>query len=199
MNYSFEYIDIILLAMIAGFILLRLREILGRRSGNEKKNFHNPVDHSTLQENLKSKSSKSNIEDLDEKAKADFLKGAKLAYEMIITSFAKGEKSVLKPLVDKKIFQNFSQEIEERKTKNLKSELTFVGLKSVKINDFQKKDNVYTFTVNFVCEIITCLRDKENKVLEGNPDEIKTVKDTWKFSKNMWNNSPNWILTGTEI
>ena len=118
---------------------------------------------------------------------------------MIITSFAKGEKSALKPLVNKEMFQNFSQEIEERKTKNLKSELTFVGLKSAKINDFQKKDNVYTFTVNFVSEIITCLRDKENKVLEGNPDEIKTVKDTWKFSKNMWNNNPNWILTGTEI
>ena len=199
MNYSFEYIDIILLAMIAGFILLRLREILGRRGGHEKKNFHNPVNHSTLQENLKSKNLKSNITDLDEKAKADFLKGAKLAYEMIITSFAKGEKSALKPLVNKEMFQNFSQEIEERKTKNLKSELTFVGLKSAKINDFQKKDNVYTFTVNFVSEIITCLRDKENKVLEGNPDEIKTVKDTWKFSKNMWNNNPNWILTGTEI
>ena len=118
---------------------------------------------------------------------------------MIITSFAKGEKSALKPLVNKEMFQNFSQEIEERKTKNLKSELTFVGLKSAKINDFQKKDNVYTFTVNFVSEIITCLRDKENKVLEGNPDEIKTVEDTWKFSKNMWNNNPNWILTGTEI
>ena len=199
MNYSFEYIDIIILAMIAGFILLRLREILGRRGGHEKKNFNNPVNNSTLQENLKSKSSKSNIADLDEKAKADFLKGAKLAYEMIITSFAKGEKSVLKPLVNKEMFQNFSQEIEERKTKNLKSELTFVGLKSAKINDFQKKDNVYTFTVNFVSEIITCLRDKENKVLEGNPDEIKTVEDTWKFSKNMWNNNPNWILTGTEI
>jgi len=199
MNYNFEYIDIILFAMIAGFIALRLRDILGRKSGHEKKNFDNQINRSTLSENFKPQTRKPIIGNLDEKAKADFLKGAKLAYEMIITSFAKGEKSVLKPLVNKEIFQNFYNEIERRKKQNLKSELTFIGIKSAKINDFEKKDNIYTFTVNFVSEIITCLRDKEDKILEGNPDEIKTVNDTWKFSKNMWSSNPNWILTETEI
>ena len=199
MNYNFEYIDIILFAMIAGFIALRLRDILGRKSGHEKKNFDNQINRSTLSENFKHQTRKPIIGNLDEKAKADFLKGAKLAYEMIITSFAKGEKSVLKPLVNKEIFQNFYNEIERRKKQNLKSELTFIGIKSAKINDFEKKDNIYTFTVNFVSEIITCLRDKEDKILEGNPDEIKTVNDTWKFSKNMWSSNPNWILTETEI
>ena len=199
MNYNFEYIDIILFAMIAGFIALRLRDILGRKSGHEKKDFHNQVNRSTVNQNFEPQTKKPFVGDLDEKAKADFLKGAKLAYEMIITSFAKGEKSALKPLVNKEIFQNFSNEIERRKNQNLKSELTFIGLKSVKINDFEKKDNIYTFTVNFVSEIITCLRDKENKILEGSLDEIKTVNDTWKFSKNMWSTNPNWILTETEI
>jgi len=199
MNYNFEYIDIILFAMIAGFIALRLRDILGRKSGHEKKNFNNQINRSTVNENFKPQTRKSVIGDIDEKAKADFLKGAKLAYEMIITSFAKGEKSVLKPLVNKEIFQNFSKEIERRKNQSLKSELTFIGLKSAKIDDFEKKDNVYIFTVNFVSEIITCLRDKEDKILEGNPEQIKTVNDTWKFSKNMWSSNPNWVLTGTEI
>ncbi len=199
MNYNFEYIDIILFAMIAGFIALRLRDILGRKSGHEKKDLHNQINRSTVDQDFKPQTRKPLVGDLDEKAKADFLKGAKLAYEMIITSFAKGEKSALKPLVNKEIFQNFSNEIERRKNQNLKSELTFIGLKSVKINSFEKKDNIYIFTVNFVSEIITCLRDKEDKILEGNPDEIKTVNDTWKFSKNMWSSNPNWILTETEI
>tara|TARA_B100000029_G_scaffold478525_1_gene524713 strand:- start:661 stop:1260 length:600 start_codon:yes stop_codon:yes gene_type:complete len=199
MNYNFEYIDIILFAMIAGFIALRLRDILGRKSGHEKKDLHNQINRSTVDQDFKPQTRKPLVGDLDEKAKADFLKGAKLAYEMIITSFAKGEKSALKPLVNKEIFQNFSNEIERRKNQNLKSELTFIGLKSVKINSFEKKDNIYIFTVNFVSEIITCLRDKENKILEGSLDEIKTVNDTWKFSKNMWSSNPNWILTETEI
>ena len=118
---------------------------------------------------------------------------------MIITSFAEGDKKALKPLLNKKIFQNFSDEIDHRKKENLKSELTFVGVKSAEIKNFEKKDNNYTFTVNFVSEIITCKKDKNNKVIEGNPDIIKTVKDVWKFSKNMWSSNPNWYLVETQV
>ena len=118
---------------------------------------------------------------------------------MIITSFAEGDKKALKPLLNKKIFQNFSDEIDYRKKENLKSELTFVGVKSAEIKNFKKKDNIYTFTVNFVSEIITCKKDKNNNVIEGNPDIIKTVKDVWKFSKNMWSSNPNWYLVETQI
>ena len=82
--------------------------------------------------------------------------------------------------------------------KNIKSELTFVGIKSAKIKNFEKKDNIYTFTVDFVSEIITCKKDKNDKVIEGNPDIIKTVNDIWKFSKNMWSNNPNWYLVETQ-
>ena len=81
---------------------------------------------------------------------------------------------------------------------NLKSELTFVGVKSAEIKNFEKKDNIYIFTVDFVSEIITCKKDKNNKVIEGNPDIIKTVNDIWKFSKNMWSNNPNWYLVETQ-
>ena len=122
----------------------------------------------------------------DDSAKLEFLNGAKTAYETIITSFAKGDKNVLKPLLNKEIFQNFSDEIDNRKKENVKSELTFVGINSAKIKNFEKKDNIYTFTVDFVSEIITCKKDKNNKVIEGNPDRIKIVNDVWKFSKNMW-------------
>ena len=194
MNYSFEYIDIILLAMIAGFIFLRLRGILGKRTNfNEKlsADFKQEFQKETIKKNLENQT-------FDDSAKQKFLNGAKEAYEMIVTSFAKGDKNILKPLLNKEIYQNFSNEIDNRKKENIKSELTFVGVKSAKIKNFEKKDNIYTFTVDFVSEIITCKKDKNNKVIEGNPDIIKTVNDVWKFSKNMWSNNPNWYLVETQ-
>ena len=198
MNYSFEYIDIILLAMIAGFIFLRLRGILGKRTGNEESvgsQFGRELDKKKSQKN----EVKIGLDKFDDDAKDKFIKGAKIAYEKIIVAFAKGEKSVLKPLLDKEIYKNFSDEIDKRNKDNLKSELTFVGVKSVKIKNFEKKDNIYIFTVNFISEIITCKKDKNNKIIEGNPDIIKTANDVWKFSKNMWSSNPNWYLIETQI
>jgi len=199
MNSSFEYLDIILLAIIAGFIILRLRGILGRRTGHEKKDFGDLFGKKVSQSGSEKKVVNLNSGKLDNAAKEQFIKGAKKAYEMIITSFAKGDKKTLKPLLNKKIFQNFSDEIDYRKKENLISELTFVGVKSAEIKNFEKKNNNYTFTVDFVSEIITCKKDKNNNVIEGNPDIIKTVKDVWKFSKNMWSGNPNWYLVETQI
>ena len=199
MNSSFEYLDIILLAIIAGFIILRLRGILGRRTGHEKKDFGDLFGKKVTQSASEKKVVNLSSSKLDNEAKEQFIKGAKQAYEMIITSFAKGDKKTLRPLLDKDIYQNFSDEIDLRKKENLKSELTYVGVKSAKIKNFEKKDNIYIFTVNFVSEIITCKKDKNNKVIEGNPDIIKTVNDVWKFSKNMWSSNPNWYLVETQV
>jgi len=199
MNSGFEYLDIILLAMIAGFIILRLRRILGRRTGFEKKIFGNSFSEKLAQKETEKKVVNLNSSKLDDVAKEQFIKGAKEAYEMIITSFAQGDKKTLKPLLNKEIYQNFSDEIDHRKKENSKSELTFVGVKSAEIKNFEKKDNIYIFTVNFVSEIITCKKDKNNKVIEGNPDIIKTVNDVWKFSKNMWSSNPNWYLIETQV
>ena len=199
MNSSFEYLDIILLAIIAGFIILRLRGILGRRTGHEKKNFENFFGEKATQSGSEKKVVNLSSSKLDDATKEKFIKGAKAAYEMIITSFAKGDKKTLKPLLNKEIYKNFSDEIDHRKKENLKSELTFVGVKSAEIKNFEKKDNIYTFTVNFVSEIITCKKDKNNKIIEGSPAIIKTVKDVWKFSKNMWSSNPNWYLVETQV
>ena len=199
MNSGFGYLDIILLAMIAGFIILRLRGILGRRTGHEKKTLRNLFNKKATQKNTEKKVVNLSSSKLDDAAKEQFIKGAEAAYEMIVTSFAKGDKNTLKPLLNKKIYQNFSDEIDHRKKENLKSELTFVGVKSAAIKNFEKKNNIYTFTVNFVSEIITCKKDKNNKIIEGNPDIIKTVNDVWKFSKNMWSSNPNWYLVETQV
>ena len=199
MNSSFEYLDIIILAMIAGFIILRLRGILGRRTGHEKKVLGGLFGKKVTQRNTEKKVVNLSSSKLDDAAKEQFIEGAKAAYEMIITSFAKGDKHALKPLLNKEIYQSFSDEIDHRKKENLKSELTFVGVKSAEIKNFEKKDNIYIFTVNFVSEIITYRKDKNNKVIEGNPDIIKTVNDVWKFSKNMWSSNPNWYLVETQV
>ncbi len=199
MNSSFEYLDIILLAIIAGFIILRLRGILGRRTGHEKKDFGDLFGKKVTQNGSEKKVVNLDSAKLDNATKEQFIRGAKKAYEMIITSFAEGDKKALKPLLNKKIFQNFSDEIDYRKKENLKSELTFVGVKSIEIKNFEKKDNNYTFTVNFVSEIITCKKDKNNNVIEGSPDIIKTVRDVWKFSKNIWSSNPNWYLVEAQV
>ena len=194
MNYSFEYIDIILLAMIAGFIFLRLRGILGKRTGFDGKistEFKQEIQKETIKENTQNQT-------LDDSEKLKFLNGAKAAYEMIITSFAKGDKNILKPLLNKEIFQNFSEEIDQKKKNKVKSELTFIGIKSAEIKNFEKKDNIYIFTVDFISEIISCIKDKDNKVLSGDPQKVKKVYDTWKFSKNILSNNPNWYLVETQ-
>ena len=135
--------------------------------------------------------------DVDNEAKKQFLKGASIAYEQIITSFAKGDKKSLKNLLGKNLLNEFLEVIDERKKKELKYETTFIGLKSSKILEFKKIENIYKVTVDFVSEIITCVKDKNNQIIEGNPDTIKTVNDIWKFSKNMWSQDPTWYLVET--
>ena len=192
MSSQFGFIDIILLAMFAGFIILRLRNILGRKMGHQGKSVSRyfPRGVRTLEDIENNEAIKTN--NVDEEVKKQFLKGANIAYERIITSFAKGDKKALKSL-----FNDFSKVIDERKEKHLKYETTFIGIKSSKILEFKKIENIYKVTVNFVSEIITCVKDKDNNIIEGNPDMIKTVNDEWKFSKNMWSQDPTWYLVET--
>ena len=194
MSSQFGFIDIILLAMFAGFIILRLRNILGRKTGHQGKPMSRyfPKGMEVLKDIENNEAIKSG--NISEEAKKQFLQGAEVAYEKIVTSFAKGDKKSLKGLLEKNMFTRFSEVIDERKSKQIKSETTFIGIKSAKVSEFKKIENIYKVTVNFVSEIITCVKDKDNKVIEGNPDEIKTVNDVWKFSKNMWSQDPTWYL-----
>ena len=197
MSNQFGFIDIILLAMFAGFIILRLRNILGRKTGHQGKpvNRYFPKGAGILKDIENNEDIKAN--DVDQEVKKQFLKGAHIAYEQIISSFANGDKKSLKNLLGKNLFEDFSEVIDERKKKELKYETTFIGIKSSKILEFKKIENIYKVTVSFVSEIITCMKDKNNQIVEGNPDTIKTVNDIWKFSKNMWSQDPTWYLVET--
>ena len=194
MSYSFEYIDIILLAMIAGFIFLRLRGILGKKTGFEEDinpNFH--------EETLKTVPEKKlNTETFDESAKKEFLKGAQIAYETIVTNFSKGKLKDIKSLLDVNVYEEFNIALEERKSKNYLSETTFIGINSAEIKNHQQNKNMLEVTVKFVSEIISCIKDKENKVISGDPEKVKKVNDIWKFSKDSRSKNPNWLLIDTQ-
>jgi predicted lipid-binding transport protein (Tim44 family) len=194
MSSNFGLIDIILLAMIAGFIILRLRNILGRKTGHEGKvtSVFDEKKFTEFKTELKAQPILKNI--LEEGEKKQFLKGAELAYENIITSFAKGEKDELKKLLTKDIFNNFEQAIDHRNKEKIKSELTFIGIKESDVEKFEKIKNDLVATVKIVCEIISVKKDKEDNVVEGNADRIKTVTDHWKFTKNALSDNPNWYL-----
>ncbi len=193
MNYSFEYIDIILLAMIAGFIFLRLRGILGKRTGFDGKAAPQ------FQEVLKNINSDIKIkksENFDNEAQKNFLNGAKIAYETIITDFSDDDNILTKSksLISKKIQDQFNQALKERNNRGHFAEITFIGINSANIKEHTKVNNILKVTVDFVAEVITCIKDKDKKIISGNPDKIKKIYDTWVFSRDTKSNNPNWQL-----
>ncbi len=196
MSNNFGYIDIILLAMIAGFIILRLRNILGRKTGHEDKYYSG---YSGKFEDFKKQKPESKpiiIKDkLEGENKKQFLKGAEIAYETIITAFARGDQKQLKDLLTSDMANNFDEAIKQRKQNNITSELTFIGIKEADLEKFEKVKNNFFATVKFVSEIISVKRDKDNKIIEGNPDKIRLVTDHWKFTKNVISQNPNWYLS----
>ena len=195
MSYSFEYIDIILLAMIAGFIFLRLRGILGKKTGFEGKispQFEKEFQKTNIVPKLVS-------ENFDEVSQKEFLKGAKIAYETIITDFSDSDNELIasKPLLSKKIYDQFNEALLERKSNGHFAEITFVGIKSATINLQKKIEDRLEITVDFVSEVITCIKDKDKKIVSGDSEKIKTVYDTWVFSKDSKTSNPNWLLINT--
>ncbi len=194
MSYSFEYIDIILLAMIEGFIFLRLRGILGKKTGYEE-----DIGSSFPHEVSETKSNVIlNSDTFDTAAKNDFLEGAKIAYESIITNFSKGDLKSIKSLLDKNVYDQFNEAIREKKLKNVTSETTFIGINSAEVREHNQNKNMLEVTVDFVSEIISCIKDKDNKIISGDSEKVKKVYDTWKFSKDSRSQNPNWLLIDTQ-
>ena len=196
MNYSFEYIDIILLAMIAGFIFLRLRGILGKRTGFEGKA---PSQFEKVLNNIQTEKKATIKDTFDEESQREFLKGAKIAYETIITDFSDNDNKLIasKPLLSKKIHDQFEEALQERSKRGHFAEITFIGVNSAKIKEHKKIDKILNVTVDFVSEVITCIKDKNKKVISGDPEKIKKIYDTWVFSRDTTSTNPNWQLVDT--
>ena len=193
MNYSFEYIDIILLAMIAGFIFLRLRGILGKRTGFEGKA---PPQFDKILKEAVSKQTVKIKETFDQKDQKDFLKGAQIAYETIITDFSDNDNKITssKSLLNKEIYNQFNEALKSRSARGHYAEITFIGINSAEIKEHKKIDKILNVTVDFIAEVITCIRDKDKKIVSGDPEKIKKIYDTWVFSRDTASANPNWQL-----
>ena len=193
MSYSFEYIDIILLAMIAGFIFLRLRGILGKRSGFEGKV---SPSFDKIVKDIKVKQTTNVNDKFDDNAKKEFLNGAKIAYETIITDFSDNDNKLTtsKSLLNNQIFNQFNDALKERNEKGHFAEITFIGINSASIKEHKKIGKILNVTVDFIAEVITCIKDKDKKIVSGDPEKIKKIYDTWVFSRDTTSNNPNWQL-----
>ena len=182
--------------MIAGFIFLRLRGILGKRTGFEGKapsQFEKMINNTQLEKKIVQK------EDFDEKAQKEFLQGAKIAYETIITDFSDNDNKLIasKSLLSKQVYDDFNKALKERNDRGHHAEITFIGVNSAKIKEHKKIDEILNVTVEFIGEVITCIKDKEKKIISGDSEKIKKIYDTWVFSRNIRSKNPNWQLVDT--
>lgn len=224
MGEGFAFFDIIFFALVAAFIFLRLRSVLGRRTGQER-----PPTDTYSRRNLPKRSAEAGddkviplpgremerapditpqgsplaqtltqIQIADRSFEtASFLEGAKAAYEMVVGAFAAGDRDTLRRLVNDEVFQSFDSVIRQREEKGEKAEITVVGIKSSDIVAATLHGGTAEITVKFVSEIIGCTRAANGDVTEGHPTAIRTVTDIWTFARDTRARDPNWILIAT--
>jgi len=127
-----------------------------------------------------------------------FLEGAKAAYEMIVTAFASGDSKTLKSLLDKDVYDGFDQVISEREAAGHKVDFTFVGLPGVDISDVDFDKKTAQITIRYKAEIVSATRDADGNLVEGNADQVMTIKDEWTFARTVRSRDPNWKLVATQ-
>ncbi len=226
----------IIFLVIAVLIFLRLRSVLGKRTGNEKPPYdpysaqqaggaardkvvplpgteqqqgghRESASEDQLQEMVRDYAPKGSplAEKLAAIMRADrsfdlrhFIEGANTAYEMVVTAFAAGNTATLKELLSPDVYQSFVSAIEERERAGETVDFKFVGIDKTEIADANLVNGEAQITVKFVSEFITVTRDKEGRIIEGDPKEIQEVTDHWTFSREVGESDPNWVLIATE-
>ena len=202
MDNAFQYMDIIFLAVVAGVVLLRLRSVLGKRTGSEKKDpnlysYDKPVNQSTdtpkpvqMQANINN--SKTDWFDND-----NFIAGAKGAYETIVTNFENDNVKELKPLLEEDVLKSFTEVIENRKKNGEHVEFSFIGIESAEIIYKDLNSSPMEVTVRFISEMITCIKNSKDEVISGSLNQIQKVTDVWTFAKFKNKKNANWLLLAT--
>ena len=135
----------------------------------------------------------------DDQAKKEFLNGAKIAYETIITDFSDNDNKLTtsKPLLTNEIYNQLNQALKERSEIGHFAEITFLGINSAVIKEHKNIGNILNVTVEFIAEVITCIKDRDKKIISGDPEKIKKIYDTWVFSRDTTSVNPNWQLINT--
>ena len=202
MSEAFQYIDILILAIIAGIVLLRLRSVLGKRTGHEKTdktsyNYEAPRQSQTekvipIEPEKSSSATTDSWFDND-----DFLRGASNAYEMIVTNFENGNKDALKSLLSEDVMNSFSSVIDERNSKNETVEFNFIGIEKSEIVHKDLKKNPMEVSVRFISEMITCIKNSKDEVISGSLNQVQKITDIWTFEKYSNRKDSNWLLVAT--
>jgi predicted lipid-binding transport protein (Tim44 family) len=223
MSEGFAYIDILFFAMVAAFIALRLRSVLGRRTGQERRRTggFGPARANGAADNVVAlpERSSSHIEvepavagPADKGVKAGlaqirladqrfdlqkFLGGARAAFEMIVEAYAEGNKTTLRPLLADDVFAGFERAIDQRKAAGHSLETQLTAVPTAEVIAAEMRDSNARITVRFKSEQINLLRDAQGKVLEGDPQTAEEVVDLWTFERDTTSQDPNWTLVET--
>ncbi|MBP1851843.1 putative lipid-binding transport protein (Tim44 family) [Rhizobium halophytocola] len=128
----------------------------------------------------------------------DFLKGARMAYEMIVMAFSEGDRKTLKNLLSKDVFEGFAQAINERESRGESVKSTFVGIEKADIIRAAVRENEVQVTVRIISQLIQATHDQDGKLVDGDPDTVSEVNDIWTFMRDTRNRDPNWKLIATE-
>ncbi len=217
---SSPIIQLLVLAGIAIFLILRLRDVLGTREGFEKPTLpqsqgqersrktdlkvieggpdNDIVDH--VDANSSAAKALAAMKAVDPTFNVgEFLRGARGAYEMILMGFEAGDLAKIKPFLSDDVYESFASVVTEREKQGITIEATFVGLRELKLVDatFDRTSKEAEVTVRFVGELTSVARDKSGEIIEGNPNEVKRQKDIWTFARVMGSNNPNWQLVAT--
>ena len=207
MNLSLPFIDIIIFAVIAIFLVYRLKSILGQNSdGNDqnneidirKKNFGNVVKLSNEKINIDKTNSKQELSKIDPTFnEKEFLKGAQNFFEMVIDSFVKGNLNNVIDYVDSNLIKNFQSAIDERLQENESLKIDIIKMKTIQIQSVTTVQNFLRLSVLFETEQIKVLKDHKGDIIDGNQNKSILVKDLWTFEKNIKSKDLNWRLIET--
>jgi predicted lipid-binding transport protein (Tim44 family) len=218
------FLDLILFAMIAAFLVFRLRSVLGRRTGHERP----PPD--PLAKRTEQPSSNDNVVDLhdrtgpvetDETVAAEesddplvagvaqirsadpnfnpeeFCEGAAAAFEMVVQAFAAGDLKTLRSLLNDEVYDNFSAAVQQREDADEELETTVIGVKNLDILEARLEGRMAFVTIKFQSEQVNVTRDKSGDVVDGDPTQVTEVTDIWTFARNTRARDPNWTLVET--
>jgi Uncharacterized protein conserved in bacteria len=129
---------------------------------------------------------------------AKFLEGSKMAYEMVVTDFARGDRQQLKELLTAEVYSGFNQAISERETRGEKVETTFVSIDKAELKEAELQSRDARLTVQFLSKLITLTRDKQGNIVDGSAENVTDVIDVWTFARTLGTDDPNWLLAATE-
>ena len=216
---EFQYFDIILFAMVAGFLVLRLRSVLGRRTGNERRRDLFPRRAAPAADNVTTlvepdkrvarpagdvPAADAVAEGLNRIRRADssfdpaqFIEGARAAFEMIVAAFARGDKAELRPLLSDEVFQRFAMAIDERVDAKETLETQIEKLDKVDIVEAGLAGRTAQVTVKLVSNQINVTRAMDGSIVDGAPGQPVEKTDYWTFTRDTRSTDPNWVLVAT--